>query len=256
LIVDAAEWGILWPALIAGLLVTATHVPLGMQVLDRGIVFIDLAIAQVAALGVIVADYAGWPPTGIAVQVAALGAALLCAMLLTWTDKRWPQVQEAIIGVVFVIASSAAILVLAKNPYGSENLKDLLSGQILWVNPARLPFDALFYAVILTLWFGFRERLGRVGFYVLFGCAVTVSVQLVGLFLVFTTLVVPALTTFYSRRLRLLKAYGIGALGYALGLVLSVITDLPSGAMIVCSIVAVGILMAFAISPAATSKLH
>src|SRR6184192_1985353 len=158
---NSLDLAILLPAFAAGLLVTATHVPLGMQVLERGIVFIDLAIAQVAALGVIVADYAGWSPTGIAVQVAALSAALLCAALLTWTDRRWPQVQEAIIGVVFVIGSSAAILVLAKNPHGSENLKDLLSGQILWVNPGRLPFDALFYGVILFLWFGFRERLGR-----------------------------------------------------------------------------------------------
>ena len=244
MIVDTAEWGILWPAFIAGLLVTATHVPLGMQVLERGIVFIDLAIAQVAALGVIVADYLGWSPTGMAVQVAALSAALLCAMLLTWTDHRWPQVQEAIIGVVFVIGSSAAILVLSKSTQGSENLKDLLSGQILWVNSARLPYDALFYGVILALWFGLRERLGRIGFYVLFGCAVTVSVQLVGLFLVFTTLVVPALATFYSRNLRLLKAYAIGVLGYALGLVFSVVFDLPSGAMIVCAIVIAGILMA------------
>src|SRR5207237_1242213 len=220
------------------------HVPLGMQVLDHGIVFIDLAIAQVAALGVIVADYAGWSPTGMAVQVAALSAALLCAMLLTWTDHRWPQVQEAIIGVVFVLASSAAILVLAKNPHGSENLKDLLSGQILWVNPARLPYDALFYGVILALWFGLRERLGRIGFYVLFACAVTVSVQLVGLYLVFTTLVVPALATFYSRRYRFLKAYGVGVLGYAAGLIISVVTDLPSGAMIVCAMVVAGALMA------------
>jgi len=243
-IVDTAEWGILWPAFIAGVLVTATHVPLGMQVLDRGIVFIDLAIAQVAALGVIIADYLGWPPSGVAVQIAALSAALLCAMLLTWTDKRWSQVQEAIIGVVFVMASSAAILVLAKNPHGSENLKDLLSGQILWVNPGRLPYDALFYGLILTLWFGFRERLGRIGFYVLFGCAVTVSVQLVGLFLVFTTLVVPALATFYSRQRRLLKAYSVGVLGYALGLLLSVVTDLPSGAMIVCAIVVIGVVFA------------
>ncbi|HZD19288.1 MAG TPA: hypothetical protein VE325_01345, partial [Burkholderiales bacterium] len=80
-LVNAAEWGILWPAFVAGLLVTATHVPLGMQVLDRGIVFIDLAIAQVAGLGVIIADYAGWSPTGVAVQVAALTAALVCAAL-------------------------------------------------------------------------------------------------------------------------------------------------------------------------------
>jgi zinc/manganese transport system permease protein len=195
---------------------------------------------------VIVADYLGWPPTGIAVQVAALSAALICAFFLTWTDHRWPQVQEAIIGVVFVIASSAAILVLAKNPHGGENLKDLLSGQILWVNPAHLPLEAAIYGAILAVWFGMRERLGRIGFYVLFACAVTVSVQLVGLYLVFTTLVVPALATFYSRRLRLLKAYAVGVLGYAAGLLLSVVTDLPSGAMIVCAIVLVGALMAAA----------
>jgi zinc/manganese transport system permease protein len=252
-IVDAAQWSILWPAFVAGLLVTATHVPLGMQVLERGIVFIDLAIAQAAAVGVILADYLGWSPTGIAVQISALSAALLCAFFLTWTDHRWPQVQEAVIGVVFVIASSVAILVLAKNPHGGENLKDLLSGQILWVNPAHLPLEALIYGLILALWFGMRERLGRIGFYVLFACAVTVSVQLVGLFLVFTTLVVPALATFYSRRLRFLKAYAVGVLGYAVGLVLSVVTDLPSGAMIVCAMVLAGAMMAAVARPRASS---
>jgi zinc/manganese transport system permease protein len=238
---SAAELGILWPALIAGLLVTATHVPLGMQVLERGIVFIDLAIAQVAGVGVIYADYLGWEPTGAAVQIAALAAALACAMLLTWTERRWPQVQEAMIGVVFVVASSAAILILSKNPHGGESLKDLLSGQILWVNAARLPLDALAYGVILALWFGARERLGRFGFYVLFACAVTISVQLVGLFLVFATLVVPALATYYSRGKRLLKAYAIGVSGYALGLLLSVLADLPSGAAIVCAMTAIGL---------------
>jgi zinc/manganese transport system permease protein len=226
--------------------VTATHVPLGMQVLERGIVFIDLAIAQIAAVGVIYADYLGWETTGAAVQIAALSAAFACAFLLTWTERRWPEVQEAMIGVVFVIASSLAILILAKNPRGGENLKDLLSGQILWVNAARLPFEALVYGVILALWFGMRERLGRIGFYVLFACAVTVSVQLVGLFLVFTTLVVPALATFYSRRYRYLKAYAIGVLGYAAGLILSLVIDLPSGAMIVCAMAFIGALTALA----------
>jgi zinc/manganese transport system permease protein len=237
---EAAQWSILWPALIAGLLVTATHVPLGMQVLERGIVFIDLAIAQIAGVGVIYADYLGWEPTGAAVQIAALGAALACALLLTWTERRWPQVQEALIGVVFVVASSAAILLLAKNPHGGENLRDLLAGQILWVSPARLPLDALVYGVIIALWFGLRERLGRIGFYVLFACAVTISVQLVGLFLVFSTLVIPALATFYSRRLRHVKAYAIGVLGYLLGLLVSAVADLPSGATIVCAIAALG----------------
>jgi zinc/manganese transport system permease protein len=248
---DPGALAMLWPALVAGLLVTATHVPLGMQVLERGIVFIDLAVAQVAGVGVILADAMGWEPTGAAVQVAALAAALSCALLLTWTERRWPEVQEAIIGVVFVAASSAAVLLLAKNPHGGEHLKDLLVGQILWVNPAQLPLAALAYGALLALWFGMRERPGRVGFYAIFACVVTVSVQLVGLYLVFITLVVPALATWYARRRRLLNGYLIGALGYALGLLASLAFDLPSGPMIVCAVVALGLLI-FALGPRRT----
>lgn len=241
---DAASFDILWPAFIAGLLITATHVPLGMQVLQRGIVFIDLAVAQIAGLGVIVADFLGWEPTGAAVQIAALGAALACATLLTWTEKRWPEVQEAIIGVVFIVGSSLAVLLLAKNPRGSENLRELLIGQILWVNPSSLPLIALVTAVILALWLPLRERLGRIGFYALFALAVTVSVQLAGLYLVFATLVVPALATYYDRRHRYLKGYAVGVLGYGAGLLVSALADLPSGAMIVCAIAVVGCLVA------------
>ena len=241
---DAAAFSILWPAFIAGLLVTATHVPLGMQVLARGIVFIDLAVAQVAGLGVILADFLGWEPTGAPVQIAALSAALACAMLLTWTERRWPEVQEAIIGVVFVLGSSAAILLLAHDPRGGENLKDLLIGQILWVNPTQLLIVAAIYAAVLALWFGLGERFSRIGFYALFGCAVTVSVQLVGLYLVFATLVVPALSTYYTKGRRHLKAYAVGVLGYAAGLLASLWLDLPSGSMIVCAIVTAGVLIA------------
>ena len=242
---DAASLSILWPAFIAGLLVTATHVPLGMQVLARGIVFIDLAVAQVAGLGVILAHYLGWEPTGAPVQIAALSAAFACAMFLTWTERRWPEVQEAIIGVVFVLGSSAAILLLAHDPRGGENLKDLLVGQILWVSPTQLLIVAAVYAVVLGLWFGLRERLGRIGFYALFGCVVTVSVQLVGLYLVFATLVVPALSTYYTKSRRYPKAYAVGVLGYAAGLLASLWLDLPSGSMIVCTIVASGMLIAY-----------
>lgn len=244
---DAQTLGLLGPAMIAGLLITAALVPLGIQVIGRGIVFIDLAIAQIAGLGVILADTLGWEPQGWAMQASALIAALCAALLLTWTERRWPEVQEAIIGATFVLASSAAVLLLAHNPHGGEQLKDLLIGQILWVNPGRLPVDALVYAVIVALWFTLSERMGRVGFYVLFACAVTVSVQLVGLYLVFATLVVPALATFYVKRWRLPKAYAIGVLGYVLGLVASAVADLPSGPMIVCAMVAVGIVAALAV---------
>ncbi|HUQ76143.1 MAG TPA: metal ABC transporter permease [Burkholderiales bacterium] len=234
------DLSLLWPALIAGLLVTATHVPLGIQVLNRGIVFIDLAVAQIAGLGVVVADRVGFEPQGAAVQIAALGAALLGALLLNWTDKRWPQVQEAVIGVTFVVAANAAILVLASNPHGAEHLKDLLIGQILWVDKARLIAVAVVYAAILAIWFGLRARVGSIGFYVLFAFAVTASVQLVGIYLVFATLIVPALATRQLGRSRLAACYALGALGYGAGLALSVVSDLPSGPLIVCTLVALG----------------
>ena len=239
-----AVLSILGPAFIAGLLVTAALVPFGFEVLKRGIVFIDLAVAQIAGVGVIFADFLGWEPQGVAVQISALTAALATAFLLTWTEKRWPEVQEAIIGVVFVLGASGAILLLASNVHGGEHLKDLLVGQILWVSPSRLPLEALIYASILAIWFGLRARLGRMGFYALFACAVTFSVQLVGLYLVFASLVLPALATYYALRRRHLKAYAVGLAGYALGLVASLWLDLPSGAMIVWAMALIAVLAA------------
>lgn len=240
---SALDLSILGPALAAGLLVTATHVPLGMQVLKRGIVFIDLAIAQIAGVGVMAADWMGFEPEGVAVQVAALTAALAGAVLLTWSEKRWPEVQEATIGVAFILAASAAILFLAGNPHSGEHLKDLLVGQILWVSGKGLAWCGLLYAVILAVWFGLGEiRLGRVGFYLLFACAVTASVQLVGLYLVFATLIIPALGTRRLNKMRLFAGYGLGIAGYALGLFVSAQFDLPSGAVIVWATAAIAIL--------------
>jgi zinc/manganese transport system permease protein len=238
---SSLDWSILGPALIAGLLVTATHVPLGMQVLARGIVFIDLAIAQIAGCGVLIADRMGFEAEGIAVQVSALVAALAGALLLTWTEKIWPDVQEAVIGVVFVLGATGGVLLLASNPHGSEHLRDLLVGQILWAQPARLAWAAAVYAGVLAVWFGARERVGRTGFYVLFALAVTVSVQLVGLYLVFATLIVPPLATRRMQRHRMAAAWGVGALGYAIGLVVSTLTDLPSGPVIVWALVALAL---------------
>ena len=234
---DAISLSILLPALAAGLLVTSTHVPLGMQVLARGIVFIDLAIAQIAGCGVLLADQFGFDAEGIAVQIAALAAALGGALLLTWTERIWPDVQEAVIGVVFILGATGSVLLLASNVHGSEHLRDLLVGQILWARPSRLLWAALVYAVILFLWFGWKERLGRTGFYVLFALAVTVSVQLVGLYLVFATLIVPPLATRKMTRRRLAAAWAIGAAGYAVGLVVSTALDLPSGPVIVWTLV-------------------
>ena len=238
---SALDLSILAPAFVAGLLVTATHVPLGMQVLARGIVFIDLAIAQIAGCGVLIADRMGFEAEGIAVQVSALVAALAGALLLTWTEKVWPDVQEAVIGVVFVLGATGSVLLLASNVHGSEHLRDLLVGQILWAQPARLAWAAVVYAAILALWFGWGERLGRAGFYGLFALAVTISVQLVGLYLVFATLIVPPLATRAMARRRLAASWAIGIIGYAAGLLLSTALDLPSGPVIVWMLVVVGL---------------
>ena len=160
--VAGLDLGILWLALAAGLVVSATHVPLGTEVLRRGIVFIDLAVAQIAGLGVVFADWLGFEPHGAGVQVAALAAALAGALALDWTEKRWPDVQEAVIGVSFIVAANVALLLLAANPHGAEHMKDLLIGQILWVNVARLLPAAILTFVLLWAWLvhGSRTRRG------------------------------------------------------------------------------------------------
>jgi zinc/manganese transport system permease protein len=237
----AENFSILWPALLAGLIVLATHVPLGQQVLARGIVFIDLAIAQVAGVGVIAAHYFGLELQGWVTQVAAVSAALLAALLLTWTERKRPEIQEALIGVLFVLASTAQILLLANDPHGGEDLKDLLAGQILWVTPAQLVRAALLTTLVLLLWFGWRERLGRIGFYALFALTVTVSVQLVGVYLVFTSLIVPAIATYrYPAARQLWVGYALAAGSYVVGLLVSALTDLPSSPVIVWAMAVIG----------------
>ena len=249
---DALDPALLGPALLAGLLVLITHVPLGIQVLQRGIVFIDLAIAQIAGLGVLIAASLGWETQGWAAQAAAAGAAVFGALGLTWTERRWPEVQEALIGVAFVIASCLGLLLLASNPHGGEHLKDLLVGQILWVSPGQLGAMALLDTLLLMAW-GFGRRFGgaghRAGFYLLFALAVTGSVQLVGVYLVFASLILPALATrSRSGAARLGAAFGVGVAAYALGLLLSALGDLPSGAVIVLAMAALAAALA-AIGP-------
>ena len=231
------EISILLPAFLAGLLVLATHVPLGQQVLNRGIVFIDLAIAQVAGLGVTAADAFGFAPEGWRVQVAAVTAALIGAIVLTWTEKKWPEAQEALIGVLFVVAACVELLILADNPHGGEHLKDLLVGQILWVSAASLIPVAILYAAALVVWFSLRGRLGEAGFYILFALVVTQSVQLVGIYLVFASLIVPALAAKrFAERYRLWIGYAVGLIGYVVGLAASAFFDLPTGAVIVVTL--------------------
>jgi zinc/manganese transport system permease protein len=142
-----------------------------------------------------------------------------------------------------VLAASVGLLLLASNPHGGEHLKDLLVGQILWVGRPQLVALAVVTALLLlALALGWVRRL-RFGFYAAFALAVTASVQLVGVYLVFTSLIVPALATLrFSGRTRLVLAYAVGAVGYAIGLALSAVLDLPSGPTVVCTLAAVAVL--------------
>ncbi|HEY5761657.1 MAG TPA: metal ABC transporter permease [Rhodocyclaceae bacterium] len=245
------ELSIIFPAFIACLLVLSTHVPLGVEVLRRGIIFIDLAIAQVAGLGVIAADTMGWEARGWMVQFAAVSAALVAAGILHWTDKRWPEIQEAIIGASFILAATAGILILAGNPHGGEHLKELLVGQVLWVNIDQLLPVAVISVLVVAAWFWKREHLRGLGFYALFAFAVTASVQLVGVYLVFASLIIPALATRHieHRWWRVSSGYGVGVVGCLAGLVLSVGADLPAGAIVVWSLAITALVFAWLVWP-------
>jgi zinc/manganese transport system permease protein len=252
---EAIDWSIIGPALVAGLVVLSTHVPLGQEVLNRGIIFIDLAIAQVAGLGVIAAHAMDWDPHGIEVQLAAVSAALLAAVGLHWTEKRWPKIQEPLIGVLFILAATGGILLLAGNPHGSEHLKELLVGQILWTTwPSIWPLAAL-YGVVLAAWYFLRHKFGALTFYLAFAVVVTASVQIVGIYLVFASLIIPALATTGIRRgNRLMAGYLVGGLSYFIGILLSFLLDLPTGAVIVWTMAVVAIVLGAFISDKRTAS--
>ena len=234
---SSTEIGIILPALLAGLLVLSTHVPLGREVLARGIIFIDLAIAQIAGLGVIIAFAAGIHE-GWEVQLAAVCAALTGAVALYWAERMWPDVQEAVIGAAFVIASSASLLLLANHPQGGEHLMDILIGQILWVEYVDLiPVAVLYAAVLLRCCLVSKDS--RLVFYLVFAVTITASVQLVGVYLVFASLILPALATIRLAKAHLLIAYTIGVVAYLFGLFLAAWMDLPAGPVIIVVMAAI-----------------
>jgi zinc/manganese transport system permease protein len=229
--VNPTDLILLGPPLIAGAVVLSTHVPLGRQVLARGIIFIDLAVAQLAGLGVILVHVLLEHPADWAVQLAAFLAALGGSMGLRWAERHWTDILEALIGVVFVLAITAALLLLAHDPHGGERLKDLLAGQLLWVTYNDLWLPTALSLVILGLWFKGNAANKPTLFYALFALSVTTSVQLVGVYLVFASLIIPALAT--KGEGGLVKAYTVGLIGYLLGLLVSALSDLPTGPVVV-----------------------
>ncbi len=234
------DTSIIGPAWIAGLLVLSTHVPLGRQVIARGIIFLDLAVAQIAGLGVLVARASEWsePAQALTAYAAGIGGALL----LSLAERRWADVQEAIIGCAFILAATAGMIVVASSPHGHEYLDDLLSGQVLWTEYAELVPLAVISAVVLGIWLVAGQRVGGWLFYLLFAVAVTASVQLVGIYLVFASLIIPALAVKNMQRGAAALALATGVAGYTLGLLFSTWFDLPAGPVIVWSLAGCGII--------------
>lgn len=238
-----AEVDIIALPFLAGLLIVATHVPLGREVLRRGIIFIDLAVAQIAGLGVIVALWLGQEAGDWVTQGFAVVSALLGATLIRGFERHWPDIQEALIGITFVMAATASMLLLAGDPHGAEHLSGLLAGQLLWVNADQLQVAAVIYLPVMVLWYWLGP--GRLRFYLLFAVTVTVSVQLAGVFLVFASLIVPAVAI---RRLQGVAAiatgYVVGGIAYAAGLLCSLLFDWPAGPAIVWMLVLTGVFCA------------
>ena len=238
--INAVNMSIILPALLTGLLVLTTHVPLGREVLKRGIIFLDIAIAQLAAMGVIIAHYIGLEDRPWLMQLVAIACALGGALLLNFTERRYGELQEAIIGTVFVLAATAGFILLSTNPHGNEHLIDLLSGQILWVTSGQLVPLVLISTIVLLIWFRLPQLRHTIGFYILFAMAITSSVQLVGIYLVFSSLIIPALAV--SKLTNALQwAYAIGIGGYLFGLLGSILFDLPAGPAIVWCLALLGL---------------
>ncbi len=246
------------PALVAALILVGLHAYLGIHIIARGVIFVDLALAQLAAAGATVAVFFGLHADSLGGYMFALAATILGAAVFSVSRiKNRYITQEAIIGIVFVVASALTILLTAQAPRGAEHVQELLTGTLLWVTWPQIWRAAGIYAVIALIhWFlrrrfltisldpeaakklGWKIRWWDFLFYVLFGVVVTVSVSIVGVLLVFSFLVIPAVIAFLftSRPAALLAiAWTVGSASVLLGLVASFQTDLPTGPMVVCA---------------------
>ena len=230
---------------LAAIVLVAIHAYFGIQVLTRNIVFVDLALAQVAALGATVAFMLGHPAQGVAGYAYSLAFTLGAALLLAFS-RRWAGrvSQEAIIGVIYVVAAAAAFLLVDKAPQGAEHIRQILTGSILTIGADDLAAITVLYAAIGALHAAVRGRMAQASwgwdffFYATFGVVVTSSVALVGVLLVFSFLIIPAaIGMLYSERAsrQLAIGWAAGVVASLAGLLASYAWDLPTGAAMVCA---------------------
>ncbi len=241
---DNFELLLILPAFLAGALVLSTHVPLGQEVLRRGIIFIDIAIAQIAALGVIAATIFGGELANWQIQVFAGMSAMSGAAVIHYLERQFPSILEALIGLLFILAASGGLLLASFSAHSEELLRDLLVGQILWVNNQQLLWVAALYAPLLLIWYTVDCRKRPSVFYFVFSLAITASVQLIGIYLVFASLILPALVSRHiiNPKKKLIVSYLVGLAGYLLGLVVSILFDLPTGAITVWTLLSMAII--------------
>ena len=256
-----------WP-FVASLILTGIHAYLGVHVVERGVIFVDLALAQIAALGATIAILAGMDPHGRGAYFLSLGFTFLGAGIFAFARTRRGHIpQEAFIGIAYAVASATAILAMSKATGETEHLKDMLVGNILAVSRAEVGKTALLYGAIGLFHYFFRKkfllistnpvqaeasgmsiRLWDFLFYASFGFVVTSSVAIAGVLLVFCYLIVPSVgAMLFADRIgrRLAIGWTMGTLVSALGVYFSVLLDLPTGATIVCTFGGVLILMFF-----------
>jgi zinc/manganese transport system permease protein len=250
---------------LAGLILTGIHAYLGMHVVERGVIFVDLSLAQIAALGTTSAYLAGHDLHDPITYFWSLGFTILGAAVfaLTRTHRHESRIpQEAIIGIVYAVSAAAAILAMSKAPEGTEHLKDMLVGNILTVSWPTVIKTAIVYALVGVFHFVLRKRFLAISlgeeipgvrlwdflFYTSFGFVVTSSVAIAGVLLVFSYLIVPSVTAMLFARTigaRLAIGWTMGAIVSAVGILLSFHYDLPTGATIVCTFgAALGLLAA------------
>jgi zinc/manganese transport system permease protein len=233
------------------LILAGIHCYLGIHVLERGVIFVDLSLAQVAAFGSTLALLLGFEHESPWIYFISLGSTFLAAGLFSAARKFENKIgQEAIIGIVYAFGSAAVVLATDKMAHGSEHIKDLLVGQVLWVSGHDVIKVSLIYGVVAALHYIFRGKFFAAtrgtlqenagfwdfAFYALFGVVITSSVSVAGVLQVFAYLIVPSVVAnmyFQSVKARLLFGWAFGFVVSLTGMTLSYIWDVPSGACIV-----------------------
>lgn len=249
---------LMWRPLLACFVLTGIHAYLGVHVIERKVIFVDLALAQIAAMGAAIALFLGFSAHGRENYFFSLLATFVGAIVFSLTRMRKEKVpHEAVIGIVYAVSAAASILVLSRVGEGMEHIQHMLVGNILLVGTGEIIKMAALYSLVGLLHWRFRKTFVLIStnpdeafrrkisikwwdlvFYLTFGIVVTSSVQIAGVLLVFSFLIVPATgAILFSSKLstRLILGWAIGAGASILGIMISYYADLPTGATVICT---------------------